>query len=89
MVIVSSHSIAISYPGDSGSRTTSGGAGEGEHRGASIQFRVQLEVDVTWDNNSTYIEVIVFRYDELDNFMLLGWGREWFKITSQANKLEL
>ena len=43
-------------PGDSGGRTTSGGAGEGEHSGVSIQFRVQLEVDVTWDNNGTYIE---------------------------------
>jgi len=53
---VSSHSIAIPCPGDSGGRTTSGGTGEDEHREVSIQFRFQLKVDFTWDSNLTYIE---------------------------------
>ena len=39
----------IPPPGDSGSRTTSGGAVEGEHRRVSGWVCVQLEGDVTWD----------------------------------------
>jgi len=35
VVVVSSNNIAIPCPEDIGGRTTSGGAGEGEHRGAN------------------------------------------------------
>ena len=39
----SDDSGGVSGPGDSGSRSTSGDAGEGELRTGSIQFRVHFE----------------------------------------------
>ena len=47
IVIVITEHCAISPPGDSGSRTTSGGAGEGEHRRISDWVCVKLEGDFT------------------------------------------
>ena len=41
----------IPPPGDSSGRTTSGGAGEGEHRRVSGWVSVQLEGDFTRDSN--------------------------------------
>ena len=49
-IVITEH-CAIPPPGDSGDRTTSGGAGEGEHRKVSGQVCVQLEGDITWDSN--------------------------------------
>ena len=49
-VVITEHS-AIPSPGDSGGRTTSGGAGEGEHREVSGWVCVQLKGDVTRDSN--------------------------------------
>ena len=45
VAIVSSHSITISCPEDSGGRTTSGGAGEGEHRRVNDGLYIKLKVD--------------------------------------------
>ena len=44
MVVVITEHCAVPPPGDSGGRTTSGGAGEGEDRSGSI---VQLEDNFT------------------------------------------
>ena len=51
MVAVITEHCAISPPGDSGGGTTSGDAGEGEHRRISGRVCVQLEGDFTWDSN--------------------------------------
>ena len=40
MVAVTNQSIAPPCPRDSRGRTTSGGAGEGEHRGVSVGLRI-------------------------------------------------
>ena len=48
--VITEH-CAIPPPGDSGGRTTSGGAGEGEHRRVSGWVSVQLEGDFIQDSN--------------------------------------
>ena len=51
MVAVITEHCAISPPGDSGGGTTSGGAGEAEHRGISRWVCVQLKGDFTCNSN--------------------------------------
>ena len=51
MVAIITEHCAIPPPGDSGGRTTSGGAGEGEHGRVSGWVCVQLEDDFIWDGN--------------------------------------
>ena len=48
--VITEH-CAIPPPGDSGGRTTSGGAGEGEHRRVSGWVSIQLEGNFTLDSN--------------------------------------